>query len=61
MTNPVNDQITRAEDIADEMNLNGHDDVVGSDVLDALASVGYMLAPDDAGVSTLAYQRSVSQ
>lgn len=48
-------QLGRAEWLADELALCGHDDITAIDILDALASVGLKLVPDAEGVSSHEY------
>lgn len=44
-------QLDRAEMLADELIACGHDDIRGMDILDALASIGMKLVPDDEGLA----------
>ena len=44
-------QLDRAEMLADELLACGHDDIRGMDILDALASIGMKLVPDDDGLA----------
>ncbi len=48
-------QIGRAQWLADELALCGHEDITAIDILDALASVGLKLMPDADGVSSHEY------
>lgn len=48
-------QIGRAQWLADELALCGHDEITAIDILDALASVGLKLMPDGEGVSSHEY------
>ena len=48
-------QIGRAQWLADELALCGHEDITAIDILDALASVGLKLVPDADGVSSHEY------
>ena len=48
-------QIGRAQWLADELALCGHDEITAIDILDALASVGLKLMPDEEGVSSHEY------
>lgn len=48
-------QIGRAQWLADELALCGHEEVTAIDILDALASVGLKLVPDAEGVSSHEY------
>ena len=48
-------QIGRAQWLADELALCGHDDITAIDLLDALASVGLKLMPDMEGTSSHEY------
>lgn len=45
-------QIGRAQLLADELALCGHEDITAMDILDALASVGLKLMPDMEGTSS---------
>lgn len=48
-------QFDRAEWLADELVACGHEDICGMDILDALASLGMKLEPDDKGLASLEY------
>ena len=48
-------QIGRAQWLADELALCGHEDITAIDILDALASVGLKLMPDTEGASSHEY------
>lgn len=48
-------QIGRAQWLADELALCGHEEITAIDILDALASVGLKLMPDEEGVSSHEY------
>lgn len=48
-------QLDRAEWLADELMDCGHDDIRGMDILDALASIGMKLVPDDEGLASREY------
>ena len=48
-------QIGRAQWLADELALCGHEDITAIDLLDALASVGLKLMPDMEGTSSHEY------
>ena len=48
-------QLGRAEWLADELALCGHEEITAIDILDALASVGLKLVPDAEGVSSHEY------
>jgi len=48
-------QIGRAQWLADELALCGHEDITAIDILDALASVGLKLMPDAEGTSSHEY------
>ena len=48
-------QIGRAQWLADELALCGHEDITAMGLLDALASVGLKLVPDADGVSSHEY------
>ena len=48
-------QIGRAQCLADELALRGHDEITAIDILDALASIGLKLMPDADGVSSHEY------
>ena len=48
-------QIGRAQWLADELALCGHEEVTAIDILDALASVGLKLMPDSEGSSSHEY------
>ena len=57
-------QLGRAQWLADELSLCGHEDITAIDVLDALASVGLKLVPDGDGISSHEYlgaHKSVSR
>jgi hypothetical protein len=48
-------QLGRAQWLADELALCGHQDITAMDLLDALASVGLKLVPDLEGMSSHEY------
>lgn len=48
-------QLGRAQWLADNLALCGHEDITAIDVLDALASVGLKLVPDTEGISSHEY------
>lgn len=48
-------QLGRAQWLADDLVLCGHDDISALDLLDALASVGLKLVPDNEGLSSHDY------
>ena len=48
-------QIGRAQWLADELALCGHEDIAAIEILDALASVGLKLVPDAEGISSHEY------
>ena len=48
-------QIGRAQWLADELALCGHEDISALDLLDALATIGLKLAPDTEGLSSHEY------
>lgn len=48
-------QVGRAQWLADELALCGHEDITALDLLDALASVGLKLVPDLEGASSHEY------
>ncbi|MCW5870162.1 MAG: hypothetical protein KIS61_23100 [Candidatus Eremiobacteraeota bacterium] len=48
-------QLGRAQWLADELALCGHEEIAAIDLLDALASVGLKLIPDEEGVSSHEY------
>ncbi|MCW5867439.1 MAG: hypothetical protein KIS61_09260 [Candidatus Eremiobacteraeota bacterium] len=48
-------QLGRAQWLADELGLCGHEDITAMDILDALASVGLKLIPDTDGISSHEY------
>ncbi|MFN8613910.1 MAG: hypothetical protein U0931_40630 [Vulcanimicrobiota bacterium] len=48
-------QLGRAQWLADELSLCGHEDISAIDLLDALASVGLKLMPDNEGVTSHEY------
>lgn len=48
-------QIGRAQWLADELALCGHEDITAIDILDALASIGMKLVPDMDGLSSHEY------
>lgn len=48
-------QFGRAQWLADELALCGHEDISAMDLLDALASVGLKLVPDAEGISSHEY------
>lgn len=54
-------QIGRAQWLADELALCGHEVISAIDILDALASVGLKLMPDADGVSSHEYMGRTSQ
>lgn len=48
-------QLGRAQWLADELALCGHEEITAIDILDALASVGLKLMPDNDGLSSHEY------
>lgn len=48
-------QIGRAQWLADELALCGHEDISALDLLDALATIGLKLVPDTEGLSSHEY------
>jgi len=48
-------QLGRAQWLADELSLCGHEDITAMDLLDALASLGLKLVPDTEGVTSHEY------
>ncbi|MBS2033870.1 hypothetical protein JST97_02730 [bacterium] len=48
-------QLGRAQWLADELNLCGHEEITAIDLLDALASIGLKLMPDSEGLSSHEY------
>lgn len=48
-------QLGRAQWLADNLALCGHEDITAIDLLDALASVGLKLVPDTEGISSREY------
>ena len=48
-------EIGRAQWLADELALCGHEDITAIDILDAMSSIGLKLMPDTEGVSSHEY------
>jgi len=61
MSSPTSDQRDRAEMLAEWLNVAGHDEIFGLDLLDALASNGMRLAWDGHDVVSTAYAEALAE
>jgi hypothetical protein len=59
MSSPTSDQSDRSALLAEWLNVAGHDDLTGLDLLDALASTGLRLTWDRHGVVAAAYMETI--